>query len=187
VIPDPAAWEQRGNGWYKITDKRSKNAYYLRPCENCGTEALMQRRQRFCSLSCSSGRADRIPTGSAHGNWRGDDVTYEGRHSRVERARGKASEHPCADCGETAKDWSQIHGTTGLEPEHYEPRCAKCHSQYDIDTQPRGERHGNTKLTDAQRRAVIASVGATGRELAKHFEVSDSAISQIRKTHKRGA
>ncbi len=166
MTPDHNVWYQkRPDGpWYKI-GARSSNPRYIKVCEYCGQEALMKRRVRFCSMSC--GKSSKNPT-------------YKTRHERVYRKRGNASECACVDCGNAAQDWSQIHGTNGLEAEHYEPRCRPCHSCYDIETQPRGERHGMSKLTDAQRRGIHASVGATQRELAEHFGVSQQTISDTR-------
>lgn len=55
----------------------------------------------------------------------------DARHLRVIRARGKAAEHPCVDCGGTARDWSQIHDADPLVVTNYEPRCRRCHRRYD--------------------------------------------------------
>lgn len=57
--------------------------------------------------------------------------TYHTRHRRVVRARGRASEHTCVDCGSAASDWSQIRGTDGESVDDYEPRCKRCHNLYD--------------------------------------------------------
>jgi hypothetical protein len=112
---------------------------------------------------------------------------YVARHERVYRARGKASQHPCADsCGRRAKHWSQIHGTTGLNPEHYEPRCVRCHDAYDGIKLPglggtaTGEAHGSAKLTEARVRGIFASVGATQRELAELHGMHHTTIKDIR-------
>lgn len=58
-------------------------------------------------------------------------TTPASRHERVVRARGRAAEHKCVDCGGDAKDWSQIHDTCGECIEDYEPRCRRCHQKYD--------------------------------------------------------
>lgn len=34
-----------------------------------------------------------------------DDVGYMAAHARMYKARGKASEHLCSDCGKQARDW----------------------------------------------------------------------------------
>lgn len=57
---------------------------------------------------------------------------YENRHKDVYRAKGPASAQPCVTCAEPAKDWAQISGTDGTDPEgHYQPMCLKCHRAYD--------------------------------------------------------
>jgi NAD-dependent SIR2 family protein deacetylase len=57
---------------------------------------------------------------------------YRQQHNAVYKARGKAKDQKCVDCGKQAREWSTVHGTDGSDPHaHYEPRCVKCHSQYD--------------------------------------------------------
>jgi len=108
-------------------------------------------------------------------------IGYRGRHLRVQRARGSANEHACVDgCGRQAEEWAQIHGTDGADPEHYVPRCVKCHRAYDGTHAKPGEQNHNAILTEAQARGIWASVGATRRELAEHFGVSAAAIKDIR-------
>lgn len=162
MTPNPAVWFQRPDGaWYKHSNPTI--AHYAKICERCGEEFLGRLKARYCTPGCSK---------------RKDDPTYSARHRRVEAARGKASNHPCVDnCGKQAQDWTQIHGTTGLEPEHYEPRCRSCHRQYD----------GNTRLTDAEQREVLASVGTSNRALAQIFGVSESTIRRVKKNRAEGA
>ena len=80
-------------------------------------------------------------------NSKGDDITYARAHQRVSESRGSASTHACTDCGARADDWSLKRSATstlstrrgsredGLifstNIEDYEPRCRKCHSDYD--------------------------------------------------------
>lgn len=166
-VPDPAVWRQgrAADKWYRISN--GAGPYFIKVCESCGTEALIKRKGRFCSSRCM-GQA-----------WQSDNPTYRNVHERVRRARGKASEYGCVDdCGRQAEDWSQIHGTDGTDPEHYEPRCRTCHVAYDGRL---GAGNGNAKLSAAQRLAVQLSVGATQQELADHFGVTDSCISKIRR------
>lgn len=58
---------------------------------------------------------------------------YKNRHQYLRRRRGKATDAgPCADCGGLAAQWSQIHGTAGLDLwSDYVPRCRDCHHKYD--------------------------------------------------------
>jgi hypothetical protein len=73
--------------------------------------------------------------------------SYEGAHARVRRARGKARDYACVDCGGDAQDWSYDHGDSqelvgasgsryagiaySLDPAHYQPRCKACHVMFD--------------------------------------------------------
>jgi hypothetical protein len=56
---------------------------------------------------------------------------YKDNHNRTSRIRGKASAHKCIKCGEQAKDWSHTHDTDPSDPMNYQPRCQKCHWEYD--------------------------------------------------------
>jgi hypothetical protein len=74
----------------------------------------------------------------------------------------------------------------GTEAADCEPRCRKCRIAYDIDSRPRGEQHHNSKLTDAQRRGIMAGILQTDpdvpavmqKELADYFGVSVATISR---------
>jgi len=60
-----------------------------------------------------------------------EKAAYWARHDQVRKVRGTANRHLCIDCGEQARDWSQIHGTSGDLADHYQPRCRSCHMKYD--------------------------------------------------------
>lgn len=203
MMLDPAVWEKRGRFWYKI-GQASSNPYKIATCEHCGESALMQRTGRFCSKSCVS--AYRHRQGQLGGNgpcspsWKGALVSYDGAHKRIHRTRGKASRHPCVDCGAPALHWSydgkdseELTTTSrrgqevrySAKPEHYEPRCVTCHNHHDIQYQ-HGERHHRAKLTDAQVRAIRAAglldengKRVSQRQVADAYGVSTSLISGI--------
>lgn len=73
-------------------------------------------------------------------------IEYTAAHDRVVRAKGRAAEHDCVDCGRTAAHWSYDHQDPGelhsatvkgsppfsLNPDHYQPRCVPCHKVYDL-------------------------------------------------------
>lgn len=56
---------------------------------------------------------------------------YQRNHKRTVKARGRAAAHKCIRCGKQAEDWAQVHGTSGEEPEDYQPMCTACHIRYD--------------------------------------------------------
>jgi DNA-directed RNA polymerase sigma subunit (sigma70/sigma32) len=131
------------------------------------------------------------PQYQARPRWPGT-LTYNTAHQRVARELGPARDQHCVDCGQRAEEWSyngldadELADDQGLrysaKTEYYEPRCHSCHRYYDAK---HGEMHHNSKLTDAQRRGIRASVlrpyTSDLRELAKHFDVSESLIRQIR-------
>lgn len=70
--------------------------------------------------------------------YRTDNPTYGTVHSRLKRKRGIASQYPCAECGEQAKDWAfdnqepyWINPKTECayhdDLSRYRPLCKKCH------------------------------------------------------------
>lgn len=68
-------------------------------------------------------------------------VGYHAAHERIRVAKGPARNHHCVDCGQTAQHWSYNHADPderrhqglaySLKPDHYEPRCVRCHSAHD--------------------------------------------------------
>jgi hypothetical protein len=73
--------------------------------------------------------------GCTCGNHRGrvfEEKNYGNIHARVARSRGLAKNYICIDCGNSAEEWSQVHGTDGLNPStDFVPRCVTCHRGYD--------------------------------------------------------
>ena len=134
------------------------------------------------SLPCAPGcECNRHKKGAARYNWSGDNATYGAKHLRVYRALGWAWQRQCVDCGERARDWSQLHGTDGLSLDDYLPRCRKHHRIYDADSY-RGERNGQTKLTDEDVlaiRAEYATGTVTQRDIARRYSVSQTHVGQI--------
>lgn len=75
--------------------------------------------------------------------WRGDEVNYFSWHQRLASMQGRAAEYSCVDCGHQAAHWSYDHAAvdekidhrSGLpyttDPDHYSPRCHRCHMQFD--------------------------------------------------------
>jgi len=156
--------------------ERANSRYEPRVCENttCGKEFMAERRPklppRFCSQTCW-GQSRRKP-----------DAGYGPLHERVFKARGRAREQACVDCGAQARHWSQKHGTTGQDPYDYEPRCIMCHygtDGYDYEARSRGEAHAHSKLTEEQVREIRVST-APQLELATLYGVCQASISLIR-------
>jgi hypothetical protein len=86
-------------------------------------------------------RLERMPRGENHWNWQGG--AYVTVHNRLSFERGRAAERPCADCGETADQWSYRGGAPdeaiderrgfawSADLDFYVPRCRSCHAKYD--------------------------------------------------------
>lgn len=83
------------------------------------------------------------------------DITYGGAHLRIERARGKASSHPCAFCGKPAEQWALSHDLPpdrfegrdesrlaySVNPNRYIPLCRPEHLEYDRTALPEVDCH----------------------------------------------
>jgi hypothetical protein len=53
-------------------------------------------------------------------------------HERLPKARGRASDHSCIDCGGQAAEWSYREPTGySADPFDYDPRCRLCHERHD--------------------------------------------------------
>jgi hypothetical protein len=117
-----------------------------------------------------------------HPRWRGDSAGRAALHQRVQKFRGKASEHPCEHCKtHQAREWATIHGRAGTAISDYIPLCKKCHVAYDRETRWR-------KLTAEQvveirtRRAA----GAMVKDLAAEYGVAGPTITMIVQRKKWG-
>ena len=79
-----------------------------------------------------------------------DECSYNAAHLRTKSTRGKAKDHACIDCGNSAVEWSYNHSSAkelaGLramprsrdrvvayspDPDDYDPRCKSCHVKFD--------------------------------------------------------
>ncbi len=107
-------------------------ANWLCRCD-CGTRAPVR------TSSLVSGSTTRC----GHRRHKRRTDTYSSVHQRLSRLKGRAAEHPCADCGGGAKHWSYDHSdpnelvtdtgwTYSLAPNHYHPRCVPCHKRFDL-------------------------------------------------------
>lgn len=67
-----------------------------------------------------------------HPKWKGDNVGVIGVHAWLWKIKGKASDYKCVDCNKQARDWSNKNHSYKRKLSDYEPRCIKCHRQYDI-------------------------------------------------------
>ena len=114
------------------------------------------------------------PRGPGNGSWRGDQCSYKGMHSRVYRARGKASAQPCAHCGGQARDWAAKHGEDPGLPSSYLPLCKPCHKTYDAGSQFR-------KLTIEQVRDIRTrhEAGETIATLARELDVAEQTVRLV--------
>lgn len=101
------------------------------------------------ATSCGCYQAElRVIQGRANAS---DRPTYSSAHQRLRRAKGRAANHRCVDCGGPARTWSYRHGDPkeltephtlksgrvillaySLDPAQYEARCTSCHTKMDV-------------------------------------------------------
>ena len=127
--------------------------------------------------------------GSTNPNWTGDAASQSALHQRLRSHRGSASRHVCVDCGKPALDWSQTHGTTGLDLDNdYNPRCRSCHTRYDGKAQfsagfvHRGSEHGQAKLKEEDIPVIRQRLarGESQRVIALSYDVHQVTISNVK-------
>jgi len=153
---------------------RGKPKWEQKRCPVCGMLAMIRRDHKSCSRACGYQLA-RIARQAPH-------PSYDGWHHRVTKARGPASRYPCADCGKPAQDWSTANPSSDDVRVRFQPRCRKCHRQYDGGV---GEGNPRAKLTSRKVRELRArrADGLTYRQLAAEFGISDvSACAAVHRT-----
>lgn len=75
-------------------------------------------------------------------------LTYKRAHERIAEAKGRAVSYTCHTCPSPATSWAYQYNEEhplvdpegrpySLNVENYKPMCAKCHRQFDIDSDPR--------------------------------------------------
>lgn len=123
-----------------VTSQRD-GRHWICDCD-CGGRALATRDGLL------DGR--RIACGDRAKHYRSDTISYSSAHDRIEQDRGRASDLHCVDCDKPAREWSYDHldaderidpgtgASFSLDPEHYEPRCVRCHRIFDDHPFTRG-------------------------------------------------
>lgn len=82
-------------------------------------------------------------TGERSPRWKGARAGYAAVHDRIERRRGKASDHACVGCGGKARDWAYDYKCPdevvwpernlvySHDVDRYQPMCTSCHRLQD--------------------------------------------------------
>ena len=93
---------------------------------------------------------------------------YRAVNNRLIAKWGKASDHPCTNCGRPAQEWSYNNGGGGkpysANLDDYAPRCGSCHQKLDskwpeqcsLDGEPHYAHGLCRKHYDAKRRNRVA-------------------------------
>lgn len=100
----------------------------------------------FCELHYSRFMRHGDPLAYIANNPRVEGTSYRLAHARLKSARGVASTHHCADCGQKAQDWAYLGGAPDERTEigrrgkpqpysenfdYYAPLCRMCHRRRD--------------------------------------------------------
>lgn len=142
LAPPPRWVDLRGQRFGTLTVMERVGSSWRCLCD-CGRERILLagdlNRTRE-GISCTQRGCKKPPTP------RLPNAEYRAAHTRIMRDKGKASQHSCVDCGTTAQQWSYDHQDTNelnssskgslgmpysLDPNHYQPRCTKCHKAFD--------------------------------------------------------
>ena len=124
----------------------------------------------------------------------GQLLTYQGRHQRLRRARGRAcDEGPCETCGSPNSEWSQVHGTDGLDIWlDYQRLCRSCHQHYDDPVTERTVHSTSTRRDDSivsgledPIRWAYFSAGLTAPEIATALGLPNGSVYRVLKRDKR--
>ncbi|MER6525215.1 hypothetical protein [Streptomyces sp. NPDC001508] len=115
---------------------------------DCGTV------QEYSLSNLANGVTVRCSDRTEHADprYKGDDITYDGAHSRTKGRRGSASLYLCWKCGAQAQDWAYSHTDPNekrmshgrdagrpytTDPSRNLPLCRACHKLFDSTTAPR--------------------------------------------------
>lgn len=130
-------------------------------CAIDGCQRVAAPQRRHCTMHKSRISKHGVPGPAGELPRLQQETTYRGAHLRVERTRGRASSHPCVDCGQQAAEWSLSHDLPpdhfedrngsrlgySVSPNRYAPMCQPCHRRFDRDALPDIDVHNLTKPT----------------------------------------
>lgn len=143
--------DEVGNVYGRLTvreqvSEKGRGRVWLCDCE-CGgttqapTAELRRGNVRSCGCLQREAASNWLSMGIAWKNGTKPVVSYVGALRRVSKAKGKASEHSCVECGGSAHVWSYDgldkqeyvsrdtfrNARYSLKPDHYRARCRSCH------------------------------------------------------------
>lgn len=148
----------------------------------CGTHYERRRKHGDPGIVLKVG-AKPGKTGELSPSWKGAEAGLDAQHKRIGAARGAPKR--CDHCGtdDPAKYYHWAFNNTGdrLNVWDYLRLCATCHRKYDDAFTPRGSRHGNAKLIEADIPEIFAmrKSGRKLREIAAHFSISIGTLSAV--------
>lgn len=134
------SWDDvRGKRFGTLVVLERDGAKWICKCD-CG-------RERAASAGELNRTGEAATCGHRPTHRRADEAGYTAAHQRCRSDRGRVQLHDCVDCGRTAQHWSYNHDDPderlalglsanpvaySLNPEHYSPRCVKCHKRFDL-------------------------------------------------------
>lgn len=141
----------RAAGLEPLEPYRNSRTHWRSRCMGCGAVVspaytqVAYGRYGGCK-TCGYRKLSEALSGPNAYQWLGDDIGYQGMHTRLGHLRGKASEFDCVTCGRPASDWSYDGGSDkeriamggksdgyrySTDVNAYSPRCRSCHRFHD--------------------------------------------------------
>ena len=129
----------RGHRFGTLVVRERSGSRWVCDCD-CG-------RVRLVSAGELNRDGDSSTCGDRRTHHRREDAGYTAAHQRCRSDRGLVQLHSCIDCGAPAQHWSYnhddpderlAHGLSAkaiaysLDPNHYSPRCVRCHKRFDL-------------------------------------------------------
>lgn len=119
--------------------------------------------------------------GDGHQNWKGDNLSRGGIHSRIWRAKGKPSgcaHRETAECTSERYEWTLVRDAKPTDPDSYISLCKPCRLAYIGHT---GGGHARAKLTDEQAAEIRQRYAGGMRQvaLAAEYGVSQAVVSEV--------
>lgn len=111
---------------------------------------------------------------------------YHVNHQMVRKERGPAWQQTCEDCGASADQWAQIHGSAGDSPDHYKPLCRRCHAIYDDFAARLPDNRGSKRTPESRKRISEALLNRSPEAKAITREKMRQAAT-LREARKRQA
>ena len=116
-----------------------------------------------------------------HPLWKGDNVGYHALHDWVRKYKNIPDN--CEVCGKKSNklDAANISGLYKRDLNDFKFLCKKCHSRFDYESRPKGEKSNLSKLKEKDIISIFKfrEIGMTYTDIGKLYGVTKTAIWRI--------